>query len=175
MGDGHGAVALEQKRGHRLADDVGAADDHRLLAGQIADGVLEHQDAALRRAGNEGLAAGPQAAGIDDVKAVDVLVRIDGIDHGIGIDLVGQGELDQDAVDAVVGVELFDQRQQLGLRGGVGQAVVEGLHAGLDDRLALVAHIDLARRVLADQHDGEAGGDAVRGRNCAHGLADPRA
>ena len=43
-----------------------------------------------------------------------------------------------------------------------GQPVLEALHARLDGRLALGADIDRGRRILADQHDREAGRAAGR-------------
>ena len=78
------------------------------------------------------------------------------------VDLLRQRQLHEDAVDRWVGVEPVDQRQQIGLAGVGGQAVLEALHPGLDRRLALVADIDLARRILADQHDRQA---RARGRS----------
>ena len=75
-------------------------------------------------------APGRQPSDIDDVEAVDVLVGIDrGQDRGL-VDLLRQRQLHQDAVDAVVAVELLDQVEQLGLAGRGRQAVVERGHAG---------------------------------------------
>ena len=65
--------------------------------------------------GTSAVKAGGQAAGVDRVKAVDVLGRIDRGDHPAGIDLGGERQLDQDPVDPLVGVELGDELQQLGL------------------------------------------------------------
>ena len=50
MGDGHGAVLAQQQLRHRLADEVGAADDHRVLAGEVADEIAQQHQAAERRA-----------------------------------------------------------------------------------------------------------------------------
>ena len=74
-------------------------------------------------------AAAPQPADIERVEAVDVLGRIDRVDHALRIDLLRQRQLHQDAVDRVVGVELRDQRQQLGLAGRRRQAVLEARDA----------------------------------------------
>ena len=40
MGDGHGAALAEQQLRHRLADDVGAADHHRVEPGELAELLL---------------------------------------------------------------------------------------------------------------------------------------
>ena len=77
--------------------------------------------------------------------------------------MAGQRQLHQNAMHRRVVVQLVDQRQQIGLgRRGV-QLVLIGVHADFDGLLALVADVYLARRVLADQNHGEAGGDAVIG------------
>ena len=105
-----------------------------------------------------------QPADIQRMEAVDILGRIDGQQHLRGVDVLGQRQLHQDAVHGLVGVEPGDQRQQLGFGRALGQAMIEARHAELGRELALAADIDLARRVLADQHRcqarlGPAGGD----------------
>ena len=67
-----------------------------------------------------------------------------------------------------IGVELFHQGQQIGLARLPGKLVLEGGHADLDGLLGLVADVDLARRVLADQHHGQAGHEAVAGLERRH-------
>src|SRR4030095_2046274 len=62
--------------------------------------------------------------------------------------------------------------EQLGLAGAVRQLVLEGGHAGLLRLLPLVLHIDLAGRVLAHEHHGQAGREAVPGLQRAHLLRD---
>jgi hypothetical protein len=77
--DGDGAVLRQQQLRHRLAHDVGAADDHGVDAIQLAQHRLGQHDAADRRAGNERLLAGGEAAHVDHMEAVHVLVRADGV------------------------------------------------------------------------------------------------
>ena len=98
-----------------------------------------------------------EAADVDRVEAVDVLVRIDRAEHGAGVDVLGQRHLAEDAVDLGIGVEPGDQRQQRVLRGLGRQAVLERADADLLAGLDLAADIDLARRIVADQDHGEAG------------------
>ena len=63
--------------------------------------------------------AGHEPPGIHRMEAVDVLGRIDGLDHGLGVDLWRQRKLHQDAVDLRIGIEPGDQREEflLGSRG----------------------------------------------------------
>ena len=56
------------------------------------------------------------------MKSVDVLARIDGVDDALRIDVLGQRQLHQNAVDPVVGIKPGDQRQQLGFAGRRRQA-----------------------------------------------------
>ena len=74
-----------------------------------------------------------------------------------------------------VGVELADQRQQFGFAHRIRQTMIERAHAGFDGLLALVAHVDGARRILADQHDREARHEAVLARQPRDFGADLRA
>ncbi len=53
VADGHGGVAVQQQQRHRLADDVAAADDDGVRAGDRDALALEHLDDAGRRAGDQ--------------------------------------------------------------------------------------------------------------------------
>ena len=75
-------------------------------------------------------------------------------------------------MDARIGVQLGDQRQQFILSRFDRQAVGVGPHPGLQRRLALVADIELAGGVFADDDDGQAGLDAVSGFQPGGGRCD---
>ena len=107
--------------------------------------------------GTNRVLADREATGIDNVKAVDVLGRIDGRDDRLAVDMVGQRQLDEDAVDRIVGVEAFDERDDFVLSDAIRQSVFEALHSRRDRRLALGADINLARWIVADEHDRKAG------------------
>jgi hypothetical protein len=98
-----------------------------------------------------------KSADVVGVETVDVLVRTDALDHRLGIDVRRQRQLHQDAVDAVVGVEAVDQRQQfvLGRRGR--QVVRHADHAGAFAGAFLVAHVDGRGGIVADQNHRQAG------------------
>ena len=119
--------------------------------------VLQQHQAAERRAWHEtGLAHG-KPPGVGDVEAVHILVRRNCRDHCLFVEVRGEGKLDEYAIDGRIGIEPFDQRQQLVSWGIRGQAMLEARHACGHGRLVLGADIDLARRVFADQHDREPG------------------
>ncbi|MNT93800.1 hypothetical protein D3C72_2353580 [compost metagenome] len=86
------------------------------------------------------------------MEAVDVLGRVDGLQHRGFVDVLGQRQLHQDAVHRGVAIQLGDQRQHLGGAGLGRQAVFEGADARLAGAQHLVAHVHVAGRVVADQH-----------------------
>ncbi len=63
--------------------------------------------------------------------------------------MLRQRQLHENAVHVGIVVEIVDQLEQVPLAGLGRQLVLVGIHAGLDGLLALAAHVDLARRVLA--------------------------
>jgi len=85
--------------GDRPANQHRAAHHHRALAGKVAQHLPQQDHAAERRAGVKSGKAAGQAAGVHDMQAVDVLVRADGGDHHLVVEMLGQRQLDQDAVD----------------------------------------------------------------------------
>ncbi|MCY1537644.1 hypothetical protein D9M68_731490 [compost metagenome] len=155
MADGDGGALGQQHHGHRLADDVAAADDHGVLAAQVVADRFEHLHAAVRRAGPEARGAGHQRAGAGHVEAVDVLGGRDGLDDLLAVHVLGQRQLNEDAVHLGVVVEGADARQQVGLAqvGGVG--LERGLQAGFGAVVDLVLGVDLTRRIAAHQDDGQ--------------------
>ena len=111
-----GAAFLGQQLRHRLADDVRPPDHHRVEPRQIAELILEQHQAPERRARHEAVQPGRQPPGIDRVEAVDILVGVDPRGDDALVDMIGQRQLDEDAVDRPVGVERVDQREQIVLR-----------------------------------------------------------
>ena len=65
------------------------------------------------------------------MESVDILRRVDGVDHGVRIDLVGQGKLYENAVHGGVVVQLVDFGEQVCLRRVDGQGLAQRVHAGL--------------------------------------------
>jgi hypothetical protein len=109
------------------------------------------------RAGNERLVdvAACQSSCIDRVKAVDILGRVDGIEHCIAVDMVGQGKLDQDAINRIVMVERDRSGLEVPLREVRRLAQRERMETAFVRHPALRAHINLACRVFADQNNGQ--------------------
>jgi len=153
MGDGHGAVGMGQQLGDRAADQGRASHHHSALARQIrAQGVADQDHAANRRARRQAGQALSQPPGIDDVQAVHILVRINGLDDGLLVEPLWKGQLDQNAVYGRVAVQMADKGQEFSL-GGVGrQDVGHRMHARGPGLLTLGPDIDLAGPVIPHQH-----------------------
>ena len=58
------------------------------------------------------------------MESVNVLVGVDGVDHRGLVDVLGERELDQDAVDLGIAIQLANQGQQFGLAGLGGERVL---------------------------------------------------
>ncbi|MCY1556875.1 hypothetical protein D9M68_936720 [compost metagenome] len=74
-----------------------------------------------------------------------------------------------------IGVELVYEGQKICFWGVGGQFVLERVHAHFGGLLGLGRNIDLAGRVLADDHHGQAGGDAVLGLETGNMAGDAAA
>jgi hypothetical protein len=93
VGDGHRATFGKQQHRHRLADDIGSADDNRILAAEVAELSAEQLEAPQRCAWDKAMKPDRQPPGIDGVEAVDILVRIDAGNDVVAVDVGGQGQL----------------------------------------------------------------------------------
>ena len=141
---------------------------------------LGEHDAGQRRARHDAGQPGRQQPGRQRMKAVDILGRRDGLDHLARVDLRRQRQLHQDAMHGRVLVQPLDQLQQLGFGRRRRQFVERRAHIGRGGLGGLAAHIDFARRIVADEHHGQPRLDAVLGgqrawrRRRCFGSARPR-
>ena len=156
VADAHRRFLLHQHQRHGLADDVAGADDDDIAALDRDVLVLEDLLYAIRRAGRKHRVAGDQATDVVEVEAVDILVKVDALQHAVHVDLWWQRQLHQDAVDGRIGIERIDTAHQL---------ILGGRHRQFDQlrtdthELAgghFVADVDLGGRIIADQDDGQA-------------------
>ena len=96
-------------------------------------------------------------------------VGADGFEDGTRIDLRRQGHLDEDTVDGFLLVQLVDQGEQFGGGDGGGGRVLFAVNSEVMAGFDLVADVDFASRVFADEDDGESG-RALQGRHARFGL-----
>ena len=110
--------------------------------------ALEQLDAARGRARHRErrrAALHDQARDVRLAEAVGVLADVDGAEHAALVDVRGQRQLDEDAVDRRVRVHRLDGVEYLRLRRRVGQQGVDAVHADLRRDLLLHALLHQAR------------------------------
>ena len=117
--------------------------------------AADEVETAQRRARHQAVTPADQAARVYHVQPVDVLVGIDRADNRQFVEMTGKRQLYQNAIGGLVAIKAPHQVKQILLRCLRRQNVFEGFHPGGTHRLALVADVDGARRVVADQHNGE--------------------
>ena len=158
---GDRCILVEQQHGGRLAHKVAAAHHHGVPAGDGDSAALQYLNHSRGRAGRERRTSGLQAPRIDGMQSVHILARSNGVQHSLGIDMRGKGQLDENAVDLVAGVERGNQLQHLLSGDGVGRRDEVAEDAQIGAGLHFVADVDLRCRHMAHQHRRKARPDAL--------------
>src|ERR1700722_3680778 len=166
MTHGHGGIGVDEQHGRRLAYDVTAPDNDGFLAGNGYLASFQDFDNSGRRARNEAGALRGKVADIDRMKAGDILGWIDGQEDSFRIDLPGQRQLHQDAVDFVASIQVVNKRKQLLSARGLSRRVLLAIDPDLFGGLYFAANIDFRSGIVADQHYREARANTRR----FHGL-----
>src|SRR5207245_1716874 len=114
-------------------------------------------------AGDETGTSAHEAAEIDGMEAVHVFCRIDGFENALGIDLGRKRELDENAIDVIGAIQIFDDGEQVeSSRGGGRSNKCTGeaeLFAGCD----FTFHVELRSGIVANENGREAGTNAGGG------------
>ena len=169
MRNRHGAVLGQEQKRRRLAHQDGSADHDDIPAREIiAERTLGENDTACRRAWTKAGLAENEPSGAGFCQAVDILGGRDAFNGALLIKALGQWQLQQDAINLGIIVEARNQGFDLILRCVCRQVMVQRAHAGLFGLLDLVANIDLACRVFANEDNGERG----LPRKARNGLCD---
>src|SRR3981189_121716 len=113
MANRDGGVGVHEEESHGLADDVAAAEDDGVGAFDLDFVAAQNFHAAGGSAGDQAGASADEAAEIDGMKTVHVFGGIDGFQNALGIDLRGKGKLDENAVDIVVAIQVFNDGEQI--------------------------------------------------------------
>jgi hypothetical protein len=108
------------------------------------------------------------------MKAVDILARLDRPQDTIRAHMTGQGELNEDAVDTLVIVQLANELHHLLLGRRLRQIAVNRSQSGLDRSLGFRLYINLAGWVLADQDHGKRRDQVLRGFQVLRVTSDTR-
>ena len=124
-------------------------------------------------------------ANIDRMKAIHILVRINGIEHLGLINVFRQGELDQDAVNCRVIVVFVNQGKQVLFTGIGRQGHLFGMNAKIMSGFVFGCDVGLGSRIVSNQHGdktgnqimflfkpGNLGPQLFANRLCSFGSAD---
>jgi len=160
MADGDGGVGVHEEKGHGLANDVAASEDDGVGAFERDSVAAQNFHAAGGSAGDQAGTSADEAAEVDGMEAVHVFGGIDGFEDALSVDLRRKGELNENAVNVVVAIEVFDDSEQIesghgGWRREEGAGEAE-LFAGGD----FAFDVELRSGIFADEDGSEAGTNA---------------
>src|SRR5437763_15448180 len=113
MADGHGRVALQEKLCQRSPDDLAASDDAGVRAATRNRVALKQFDDADRRARRERLFSQREATDVDRIEPVNILRRINRLNHTSLINAARQRQLDAHSINVITLIELPYQIKQL--------------------------------------------------------------
>jgi len=108
------------------------------------------------------------------VEAVNILLQLQSAQDGFFVDVIGQGQLDKNAMNLGICIQFQDQLVQFLLCRGSRKLVPEGLDANLRTAPALHPHILARRRVVPDQHGRQPWRHAVLLLHLLHGNSNFR-
>ena len=115
---GYGGVTvllLHHELCHWLANDVGASENDALLSASRDVIALQKGHDAEWGSRDEAGQSDCHAAHIDGVEAVNILAVVDGLDNLLLVNMLRQWQLNNEAVDVGVVVELIDTFEKLSL------------------------------------------------------------
>ena len=143
---------LRQQVGDRTADDVAAADHDAMPSGGFDPVIFQQFENPVRRGRQIGRQSGDHPPGIDRMKTVDILFRIDRFDHPLFRDMFRQRQLNDETVHLRIGVQPGDLGKQSLFGRLLGQAKHGRAEAHLAAAFLLMSDIRLARAVVPDQN-----------------------
>src|ERR1700716_3660056 len=167
MANRDGGVGVHEEESHGLADDVAAAGEDGVGGFDLDFVAAQNFHAAGGSAGDQAGASADEAAEVDGMKAVHVFCGIDGFKDALGVYLRRERKLDEDAVDIVVAIQVFDNSEHLE---GSYRGRWRDQSAGETDLFAggnFAFHVELRGGIFADEDGGEAGTN-TRGREQAY-------
>jgi hypothetical protein len=163
VADGDGGVGVHEEQSHGFTDDVTAAEDDSVGALDGNFGAAKNFHASRGSASDEAGAPTDEAAEIDGMETVDVLGGVDGFKNAFGVDLLGKRELDEDAVDIVVAIEIFDDAEHFESGDGGWRSEKSAGHAELFAGGDFAFYVEVRGGIVADEDGGETGFNAHGG------------
>ncbi|CAB4598061.1 unannotated protein [freshwater metagenome] len=116
---------------------------------------------ARERCHNSSCGSKHESPEIRRVEPIGVFRRIDSLQQSVGVEVSGQGQLDDVTRDRGIGVELVDNRFNLGLSCVFGQLTSNRRNSYFGTVLMLATDVPLGTWVVADEHGCQAGDDSA--------------
>jgi hypothetical protein len=144
---------LNEKRRHRLPDNVASSDNDALFSGGANSGYAEHLLYSSGCARNETIALSDEhLPHIHWMKPVDILRRVNAAHNNFGIDLRWHRHLDKNAVYLWIVVQRVDFAEQLPLLCRCGQPDRFASDARFVGSFPLRTNVRRARSIIADEN-----------------------
>ena len=142
---------MDHNHRYRFADNVRAAYDYDLGAGCLEPRAYDQLLYSSRGAGQKLrlFASDHQASDIDRVEAINIFIRINGVEDLLFIDMLRHRQLDKYAVNLRVFVVLIDKLEKIGLGYFSRLAVLDRVKTDFMCCFLLGCDITDRRRVLA--------------------------
>ena len=164
MANRDGGIGVHEEKSHGLTDDIAAAKDDGVGAFDLDVIAAQNFHAAGGSAGDQARASTDEAAEIDRMETIYVLGGIHGFEDALGVHLRGKGELDENAVNVVVAIQVFDDGEKMecgdGGRWREKRAGEAELLAGRD----FAFNVELRGRIFSDEYCREAWANAGRSK-----------
>ena len=116
---GHRSITillLHHELGHRFTHDVRTSEDDTLLTAGLDIVALQQGDDAEGRSRDEARQTDGHASHVDGMETIHILTIVDSLNNLLLVDVLGQGQLNDETIHILVLIELINTSQQLGLR-----------------------------------------------------------
>ena len=148
---------LHHELGHGLAHDVRTSEDDTLLSAGLDVVTFQQGDDAKRCRRDKTRQADGHTANIDGMETVNVLTVVNGLNNLLFINMFGQGELHNKAIDITIAIQIVDTGQKFFFRHVILETDERRLEAtGLTSQY-LIFYVGLRTAVVPHQYSGQMG------------------
>ena len=165
QGCGRVHLAASQQQTQRATHGNAAAEHHNVLTVPVDAVALDQLNDTVGGAGQRGIQrlrnVQHELAEVGRVQAVSVLLGGDALEHAVGVQVLGQGQLHNVAGARRVVVQLVDLCVELFLSDVTGQVHTDGVNTDFCAVAVLSAHVRAGCGVVTDQHGTQAGDNTL--------------
>ena len=142
---------MQKELRHRLPDDVATAEDDAVLTSCLDLIATQELNDPLWGSRDEAGKANAHTPNIDRVEAIDILLWADRFDDALLVDVLGEGELDDEAVNFGIAIEALNLAEELLFGDILFEADKRGAEAHLGTSLNLGGYISFAAAIVTDK------------------------